>query len=220
MSHLQQLDSAPLAYDMSPAERTLRIELAAAFRVGHHYRWNLQINNHITARIPDRPDRFLMNPYGLGWDEITASRLVTIDFSGKILSHDGIRLAPAGYNFHSGILKALPQIGNREHPRMQFEVAQDGDKVIVMPTLVYGDPARARVDGKTLVHFGGTLPIRDEDAERRLVHRLRDELNLVPGRRVELTGRRRVQEQVRCVERDRAFDALGRIAGIAEGVSV
>jgi superfamily II DNA or RNA helicase len=85
--------------------------------------------------------------------------------------------------------KNLPQIGNREHPRMQFEVAQDGDKLIVMPTLVYGDPARARVDSKTLVHMGGTLPIRDEDAERRLVHRLRDELNLVPGRRVELTGR-------------------------------
>jgi superfamily II DNA or RNA helicase len=85
--------------------------------------------------------------------------------------------------------KNLPQVGTREAPRMQFEVAQDGDKLIVMPTLVYGDPARARVDGKTLVHLGGTLPIRDEDAERRLVHRLRDELNLVPGRRVELTGR-------------------------------
>ena len=51
----KQFNSAPRAYDMSPAERDLRIELAAAFRVGHHYRWNLQINNHITARIPDRP---------------------------------------------------------------------------------------------------------------------------------------------------------------------
>jgi ribulose-5-phosphate 4-epimerase/fuculose-1-phosphate aldolase len=107
----KQRGSAPCAYDMSPAERDLRIDLAAAFRVGYHYRWNVGINNHITARIPDRPDRFLMNPYGLGWDEITASNLVTIDFSGKILSHDGVRLAPAGYNFHSGILKALPPIG-------------------------------------------------------------------------------------------------------------
>ena len=103
--------AAPLAYDASPAERELRIDLAAAFRIGHHYRWNLQVNNHITARIPDRPDRFLMNPYGLGWDEITASNLVTIDFTGRVLSHDGVKLAPAGYNFHSGILKALPQVG-------------------------------------------------------------------------------------------------------------
>jgi len=86
--------------------------------------------------------------------------------------------------------KQLPQVDQkREHPRMQFEVSQDGDKLIVFPTLVYGEPPRARVDGRILVHINGPLPIRDEDAERRLVHRLRDELNLVPGRRVELTGR-------------------------------
>jgi superfamily II DNA or RNA helicase len=90
---------------------------------------------------------------------------------------------------------ALPQMGKREEPRMQLDVDQDGDKLVVMPTLVYGDPPRARVDGRTLVHLGGALPIRDEDAERRLVHRLRDELNLVPGRRVELVGREAFQMQ-------------------------
>jgi superfamily II DNA or RNA helicase len=90
---------------------------------------------------------------------------------------------------------ALPQVGKREEPRMQLDVEQDGDKLVVMPTLVYGDPPRARVDGRSLVHLEGALPLRDEDAERRLVHRLRDELNLVPGRRVELTGREAMQMQ-------------------------
>jgi superfamily II DNA or RNA helicase len=85
--------------------------------------------------------------------------------------------------------KQLPKIGAVEEPRMQMEVAQDGDTLTVFPTLVYGDPPRARVDGRTLVHLNGALPIRDEDAERRLVHRLRDELNLVPGRRVDVVGR-------------------------------
>ncbi|HEY6033817.1 MAG TPA: DEAD/DEAH box helicase, partial [Kofleriaceae bacterium] len=85
--------------------------------------------------------------------------------------------------------KGLPKLGAKEEPRMQMEVAQDGDTLTVFPTLVYGDPPRARVDGRTLVHLHGALPIRDEDAERRLVHRLRDELNLVPGRRVQLVGR-------------------------------
>ncbi len=85
--------------------------------------------------------------------------------------------------------KALPQLGQREQPRMSFEVEQQGDRLLVFPTLVYGDPPRARVDGSTLVHLNGALPVRDQDAERRLVHRLRDELNLVPGRRVELQGR-------------------------------
>jgi superfamily II DNA or RNA helicase len=85
--------------------------------------------------------------------------------------------------------KSLPSVGGREQPRMAFEVEQDGDRLIVLPTLVYGDPPRARVDGGRLVHLGGALPVRAEDAERRLTHRLRDELNLVPGRRVELVGR-------------------------------
>jgi superfamily II DNA or RNA helicase len=83
----------------------------------------------------------------------------------------------------------LPQLGAREEPRIELDVEQDGDKLIVLPTLVYGDPPRARVDGARLTHLHGALPIRDEDGERRLLHRLRDELNLVPGRRVELTGR-------------------------------
>jgi len=89
----------------------------------------------------------------------------------------------------------LPKIGAREEPRMQLDVASDGDKLVVMPTLVYGDPPRARIDAGRFVHIEGPLPLRDEDAERRLVHRLRDELNLVPGRRVELVGREAMQMQ-------------------------
>jgi hypothetical protein len=83
----------------------------------------------------------------------------------------------------------LPKIGTREQPRMAFDVEQDGDRLRVMPTLVYGDPPRARVNGSTLQHIEGALPIRDQDEERKLTHRLRDELNLVPGRRVELMGK-------------------------------
>jgi superfamily II DNA or RNA helicase len=83
----------------------------------------------------------------------------------------------------------LPRMGGREPPRMDFDVKPDGDRLRVLPTLVYGDPPRARVDGNGLVHLNGALPIRDLDEERKLIHRLRDELNLVPGRRVELTGK-------------------------------
>ena len=85
--------------------------------------------------------------------------------------------------------KSLPKMGAREQPRMAFDVEQDGDRLRVMPTLVYGDPPRARVDGTHLTHIEGALPIRDQDAERKLTHRLRDELNLVPGRKVEVLGK-------------------------------
>ena len=85
--------------------------------------------------------------------------------------------------------KNLPTVGLRETPRMAFDVEQDGDRLLVMPTLVYGDPPRARVDGQRLTHIDGVLPIRDPNAEKELIHRLRDELNLVPGRRVEMLGK-------------------------------
>src|SRR5882757_918372 len=106
----KQFETARRQYEISEAERDARVALAAAFRIAHHYRWNLQVLNHITLRIPGQPNRFLMNPQGLGWDEITASSLAAADFDGKVLSHDGVKLAPAGYNFHSGILKARPDL--------------------------------------------------------------------------------------------------------------
>src|SRR3546814_251392 len=64
---------AALLHDCSDAEWDLRVTLAAAFRLGYHLNWNRVISNHISARLPNRPDLFLMNPYGLSWNEITAS---------------------------------------------------------------------------------------------------------------------------------------------------
>jgi ribulose-5-phosphate 4-epimerase/fuculose-1-phosphate aldolase len=54
-----------------------RVNLAAVFRVAYHYNWNQTINNHISARIFSTPDQFVINPAGLGWNEITASSLIS-----------------------------------------------------------------------------------------------------------------------------------------------
>jgi hypothetical protein len=83
----------------------------------------------------------------------------------------------------------LPSVGGAEPPRIELDVRQDGDAVTAMATLVYGDPPRARIDAGRLVHLGGPLPVRDEGAERALLWRLRDELNLAPGRRIAATGK-------------------------------
>jgi ribulose-5-phosphate 4-epimerase/fuculose-1-phosphate aldolase len=105
-----QFERSDVKHEITEAEWEVRVRTAAAFRLGYHFNWSRVISNHITARIPDRPDRFLMNPYGLGWNEITASSLVTLTLDGEIISHDGVKLAPAGLNFHSGILRARPDI--------------------------------------------------------------------------------------------------------------
>jgi superfamily II DNA or RNA helicase len=73
-------------------------------------------------------------------------------------------------------------------PRIRLEVAREGDALEVLPLLVYGDPAVARVDAGRLVALGGPVPLRDEAEERRLVHQLQQEFELLPGHRVRASG--------------------------------
>lgn len=56
-------------------ERDVRVELAACYRLVHHFRMTDLVFTHISARVPDRHDQFLINPYGLAFDEVTASSL-------------------------------------------------------------------------------------------------------------------------------------------------
>jgi len=81
----------------------------------------------------------------------------------------------------------LPET-ERVPPRIAIEVQRCGNSLSVLPTLVYGDPVRARVDAGRLVHLGGPVPIRDEAAERERVRQLYHKLELRPGHRVELEG--------------------------------
>jgi len=149
-------------YEVTEAERKIRVEAAAAFRLAHHYRWNLQINNHICVRIPDRPDHFLMNPYGLGWDEITASNLATVRMDGdrrEIVSHDGVTLGPAGLNFHSGILAARPDINCTMHVHARPGVAVAATK----QGLIIVDQSSMHLYGEVGVHdFEGFAEGEDE----------------------------------------------------------
>src|SRR5690606_749789 len=54
---------------VSDAEWQMRVDMAACYRVAYHYGWNDTIHNHLSARVPDEPEKFLMNPQGLGWHE-------------------------------------------------------------------------------------------------------------------------------------------------------
>ncbi len=82
----------------------------------------------------------------------------------------------------------LPRIDRDLKPRISLELNQLESGLSVIPTLVYGSPPAARIDAGKLVFLGGRVPLRDEPAEQRLVHQLRDELDLLPGRRMTFTG--------------------------------
>jgi len=93
-------------------------------------------------------------------------------------------------------------------PRLIFELDNRAHTLSALPLVVYGDPPRARVDAGQLVHLAGDAFERDQAAERRLMDQLRDELNLVPGRRVDFDG----VEADRFASRLRAFQGKLRSA--------
>ncbi len=95
---------------ISEQEWQTRAALAAGCRVTQHFGWNNSIRNHFTARVPDEPDKFLMNPVGLTWDEITASDFLKVDFDGNVYTESDLPPGPAGLSFHGAILKANPHL--------------------------------------------------------------------------------------------------------------
>jgi len=91
------------------AEWRLRQELAACYRIFDHLGWTEMIYNHITLRLPGEEPRFLINPFGLTYREVTASNLVTIDLDGKIVGESRWPVNPAGFVVHSAIHGAVPE---------------------------------------------------------------------------------------------------------------
>ncbi|AVJ28220.1 class II aldolase/adducin family protein [Achromobacter spanius] len=90
--------------EMSSQEWDTRVQLAACYRLVAHFGMSDLIYNHITARIPDTDDHLLINPYGMMYDEITASSLVKIDLAGNILDQpSGYGINAAGYVIHSAV---------------------------------------------------------------------------------------------------------------------
>ncbi|TCK29149.1 ribulose-5-phosphate 4-epimerase/fuculose-1-phosphate aldolase [Ancylobacter aquaticus] len=94
---------ASLSPDMSAAEWQQRVELAACYRLLAHFRMTDLIYTHCTVRVPGEPGRFLINPYGYRWEEITASSLVKIDVDGNKVGESPARVNPAGFTIHSAV---------------------------------------------------------------------------------------------------------------------
>ena len=88
---------------MSETERKARIELAACYRVFDMLGWTELIFNHITLRVPGPEVRFLINPFGLHYREITASNLILIDIDGHPLRESRWPVNQAGFVIHSAI---------------------------------------------------------------------------------------------------------------------
>ncbi|HEX6374415.1 MAG TPA: class II aldolase/adducin family protein, partial [Allosphingosinicella sp.] len=88
---------------VSEAEWKIRVDLAAAYRLVAHYGWDDLIFTHLSARVPGPEHHFLLNPYNLMFEEVTASSLVKVDVAGNPVEPSPFITNPAGFTIHSAI---------------------------------------------------------------------------------------------------------------------
>ena len=118
------------AGNISAEEQQIRVDLAAAYRLCALFGWDDLIYSHVSARIPGPEHHFLINPLGLGFDEITASNLVKIDLEGNVIGESIYQPNAPGFVIHGGIHMAREDAGAILHLHseagMALSMCQEG----------------------------------------------------------------------------------------------
>ena len=169
MADGSQAGPGSLKTRVSEEEWRARVDLAALYRLVALYGWDDMIYTHISARVPGPDHHFLINPYGLFFDEITASSLVKVDLQGAVLQETSYFINPAGFTIHSAVHAAREDARYVMHLHSDQGVAVSAQRegllpisqhaLICLPGLAYHD-----YEGIALNH----------DERERLVHDLGD----------------------------------------------
>jgi ribulose-5-phosphate 4-epimerase/fuculose-1-phosphate aldolase len=128
-----QAKSATVKELVSAEEWRVRVDLAAAYRLVALFKWDDLIFTHISARVPGPEHHFLINPYGLMFDEIAASSLVKVDLSGKKVMESSYEINPAGFTIHSAIHAAREDALCVMHLHTKGGVAVSAQKQGLLP---------------------------------------------------------------------------------------
>jgi ribulose-5-phosphate 4-epimerase/fuculose-1-phosphate aldolase len=124
---------AAVRNSVSAQEWRTRVDLAACYRLVARYGWDDLVFTHITAKVPDAEGQFLINPYGMLFEEITASSLVKIDLEGRKLDDNPHPVNPAGFVIHSAIHAARENARCVLHTHTLNGVAVSAQKRGVLP---------------------------------------------------------------------------------------
>jgi ribulose-5-phosphate 4-epimerase/fuculose-1-phosphate aldolase len=117
---------------VSAEEWATRVDLAACYRLIAHFGWDDLIFTHISARVPGTHD-FLINPYGLMFEEVSASNLVRVDLAGTKTLASPFEINPAGYTIHSAIHAAREDAGCVLHLHTMAGIAVSAQKAGLLP---------------------------------------------------------------------------------------
>src|SRR5437868_12013901 len=141
---------------VSAEEWQARVDLAAAYRLVALYGWDDLIFTHISARVPGADHHFLLNPYGLMFEEVTASSLVKIDLDGQKVTDSPHFINPAGFTIHSAVHEARADALCVMHLHTRHGIAVSAQKngllslsqhaMFALPSLAYHDYAGLALD--------------------------------------------------------------------------
>ena len=118
---------------VSAEEWQARVDLAAAYRLVALYGWDDLIFTHISARVPGPEHHFLLNPYGMMFDEVTASSLVKIDLAGNVVMDSPHIINPAGFTIHSAVHAAREDALCVLHLHTDYGIAVSAQKHGLLP---------------------------------------------------------------------------------------
>jgi ribulose-5-phosphate 4-epimerase/fuculose-1-phosphate aldolase len=131
MSTAEEL--ANVRQQVSEAEWDARVDLAAAYRLVAAYGWDDLIFTHLSARVPGPEHHFLINPYGMMFEEITASSLVKVDLEGRIVMPSPYFINPAGFTIHSAVHAAREDALCVIHLHTNHGIAVSAQKAGLLP---------------------------------------------------------------------------------------
>jgi len=133
MNARSQLEIPSMQSKVSPEEWAVRVDLAACYRLVADFGWDDLVFTHISARVPGGADEFLINPYGMMFEEITASSLIKVDGQGNKLSGSPFPVNPAGFTIHSAVHGARHDIACVLHTHSLNGVAVSAQKGGLLP---------------------------------------------------------------------------------------
>jgi len=130
---LEAVDAPAVRERVSEQEWNMRCDLAAAYQLAAQFRWTDLIYTHFSARVPGS-DHLLINPYGLMFDEISASTLVKIDKDGNTIDDPtGLGINFAGFVIHGCVHEARPEVNCVIHTHTRAGVAVSAQKNGLLP---------------------------------------------------------------------------------------
>jgi ribulose-5-phosphate 4-epimerase/fuculose-1-phosphate aldolase len=160
--YLEKAARAAQSAPMTEVERQARVQLAACYRIFDMLGWVEMIFNHITVRVPGLEVRFLINPFGLHYREISASNLVLIDIDGNPVRPTEWPLNRAGFVIHSAIHGAIPKAHCVMHTHTTSGIAVACLKEGLSPHNFYG----AMLHGRVAYHEFEGITVEEGERQR------------------------------------------------------